>query len=218
MSYYKTRLRPRRIFMRDQAFQEFTCTVGGCENVCLIIPKDNYYAFTKIDLGKLIALCKMHQELSNTFDNYKLLNVNVEITPLSSKWMRLGTHMKNVYGVFTTVDRNGTINQSTSLGDIFSYASTQTSSYSSGGDFIPGFVRKVVMNGSFCNSKKSPSCPALIFGVFNPRFYTYTDDVRIYLSVQYKAQVTYRGVRRDVSQIAGPFDNAQLINPPQVIV
>lgn len=188
--------------------------------VSLSVPVANSVSFSSIDVASLVRASKMHQALSNVFDQYRIEKIKYKITPLvntnlsstittsstnSSTTTSSSINVNKLQSFFTVIDRTG-FDSAATIEDLRTYASYKESTWSLNGDSVrPHYgsigQTEVVNRSTYYDSKNLASFPKIAYGcdigetntTGNPLSYSYIIEI--------DAQVRYRGVRVDTRHI-----------------
>lgn len=165
------------------------------------------------EIGKLIAGCPMHVQLSTTFDKYRVNKVTIKLVdqgPFDPNEFH--------YLLWTCIDRDGKLAQGDeTFFTMKTYSSFKESTLSQDG--TPSKPHIIFMNGGsgFSSTKSACSFPHLIIACIrvgkNPfGAFAYNNPlVNRDLNLQITAECTYSGIRQDMSAVMGIFSPYHLV-------
>lgn len=160
-------------------------------------------SWAQLDVPALINSSAMHRQLSNVFDQYRIEKVTIRFKPLATT-NTSSTTVMSFLNFFTVVDRSG-LSAALTVDDLRTYASYKETVWSMNGDTPRPHVMNLgqadmVSRTEYFDSKKVAGFPTVAFGcdvgqaVSSTTAYSFTIEI--------DAQVRYRGVRLDTSNVS----------------
>ena len=158
------------------------------------------FAFNDIDVPALLAASPMHLQLSNVFDQYKIEKATIKILPNIGP--AAPSNVTSFISFFSVVDRTGFNNPT--IDQLRSYGSYKETNWSWTDSPVPHLVyigqSDVVSKSTYYDSKVTAVFPKIKVG--GDLGASQTSSVGWTFSVEIDAQVRYRGVRLDTSQVS----------------
>ena len=181
-------------------------TQGGTFNISAhnVLPVDvpsgtNTDKHGSIPVATWIAGSDMHKYLSYVFDQYRIERVVIRCRPIGDS---SAPALQQPSILYSCIDRSGFENNVT-ITSLRTYGSYKETAISGAKDVSP--VHTIYMSQSslvewttWTDSKKTCTFPACIAGVF---FAFLGANSTVNLSIEIDAQIRYRGVRLDTSQV-----------------
>lgn len=161
------------------------------------------YIFKKLDVAALLTSSPMHLQLSNCFDQYKILNyvVTISLKGIDGSIPLTNDNFDDVeaYGnMFTIVDRTS-IKDTTNIDALRTYSSFREVIIPLDGSNVTDYKRQVLVNNSYCDTKTTASIPLLYYGVSINQ--SIVNRLTFRFNINFKFDMIYRGVRYDDSYV-----------------
>lgn len=160
-------------------------------------------SFIDLDIPALISGSAMHLYLSNVFDQYRIEKVTVKILPLINPDVS-EANKQNYQSVFTVVDRTG-FSTGVTIDQLRTYSSYKETCWPTNGDSVrPHYVSigqtDVVNRSQYYDTKTTSVFPKVKLGVDLGQ--AATANYKFTFTIEIDAQVRYRGVRLDTSNVS----------------
>lgn len=161
------------------------------------------YIFKKLDVAALLTSSPMHLQLSNCFDQYKILNyvISISLKGIDGSIPLTNDNFDDVeaYGnLFTIVDRTS-IKDTTNIDALRCYSSFREILLPLDGSSVTDYKRQILVNNSYCDTKNTASIPLLYYGVSINQ--SIVNRLTFRFNINFKFDVIYRGVRFDDSYV-----------------
>lgn len=162
------------------------------------------YQFGELDIPSLISSSSMHVYLSNVFDQYRIEKVSIKILPLVNEDINHNKTTSSYQNFFTVVDRTG-FGANVTIDQLRTYSSYKESSWPTNGDSVkPHYVSigqtDVVNKSMYYDTKTTSVFPKVKYGVDIGG--SATGNFTFSFTVEIDAQIRYRGVRLDTSNVS----------------
>lgn len=171
--------------------------------------------FSPIAIGTVIADSNMHEQLSNVYDQFRIRKVTIKATPLISESAVAGTANTTYYTFFTVLDRNGfAAGEDTTLETLQTYQSYKQTAYSTVASnkapthWMSYYNSSMFEKSRWYNTKKTPVDATIMAGTYARSIPGEGNRIAEY-QLEYTFDVTYRGLRMDLSEISTQIDNPQ---------
>lgn len=172
----------------------------------LNIPANNNATWQTLDIPAAITGSDMHRQLSNVFDQYRIEKLTVRIKPvITTDPTGSNNSLFSYLSFFSCVDRSGFSNSIT-LAQLRTYSSYKETNWAAnGGDTPRSHVINIgqadlVSRTEYYDTKSTAKFPTVCVGYDVGQ--TVTDQLSNSFTVEIDAQVRYRGVRLDTSNVS----------------
>lgn len=161
------------------------------------------YIYKKLDVAALLTSSPMHLQLSNCFDQYKILNyiMTISLKGIDGAIPLTDDNFEDVeaYGnLFTIVDRTS-IKDTTNIDALRTYSSFREVIIPLDGSKVTDYKRQILVNNNYCDTKNTASIPLLYYGVSINQ--SIVNRLKFRFNINFKFDMIYRGVRYDDSYV-----------------
>lgn len=171
--------------------------------------------FSPLNIGTIIADSNMHEQLSNVYDQFRIRKVTIKATPLLTAQDSAGALNTTYYTFFTVLDRNGfAAGDDTTLETLQTYQSYKQTPYSTMASnkapthWMSYYNSSLFEKSRWYNTKKTPVDATVMAGTY-ARSVEGAGNRTAEYQLEYTFDVTYRGLRMDLSEITTSIDVPQ---------
>lgn len=168
--------------------------------------------FHALNIAEVISDSNMHEQLSNVYDQFRIRKVTMKLTPLVTS--QVGNDTNAIYyTLFTVIDRNGfAAGDEISLETLQTYQSYKQTAYSTAASnkapthWLSYYNSSMFEKSRWYNTKKRATDAFVMCGTYSR---TNTAARTVEYQVEFTFDVTYRGLRMDLSEISTTLDLPQ---------